>query len=63
MHCMYCGMPVGTCWAEVMSKKFKPIALAVIEIHLSEGISQAGSQSVLKALMGWLYLTNTAKAP
>ena len=45
---MYCGMPKGTCPAEVMSnnEKFKPVALAVIELHLSEGISQSVAQSV-----------------
>ena len=32
----------GTCWAEAMSssENIKPVALAVIELHLSEGISQ-----------------------
>ena len=41
-------MPEGTCWAEAMSnsEKIKPVALAVIELHLSEGISQLLSQSV-----------------
>ena len=47
MHCTYCGMPKGTSRAEVMSKseKIKPISLAIIQLHLSEGISQSGSQS------------------
>ena len=42
MHCTCCGMPKGTCRAESMSnsEKIKPVALAVIELHLSEGISQ-----------------------
>ena len=42
MHYTYCGIPKGTCWAEAMlnSEKIKPIALAVIELRLSEGISQ-----------------------
>ena len=42
MHCTYCGMPKGTSQAEAMSnsEKIKPIALAVIELCLSEGISQ-----------------------
>ena len=41
MHCMYYGMPKGTCRAEVMSnsEKIKPVALAVIELLMSEGIS------------------------
>ena len=48
MHCMYCSMPKGTCRAEAMpnSKKIKPVALAIIELRLSEGISQLLSQSV-----------------
>ena len=39
-------MPKGTCRAEVMSKseKIKPIALAIIALRLSEGISQSVSQ-------------------
>ena len=42
MHCTYCGMPKGTCRAEATSnsEKIKPVALAVIEVRLSEGISQ-----------------------
>ena len=42
---VYCSMPKGTC-ATSNSEKIKPIALPVIELHLSEGISQAVSQSV-----------------
>ena len=39
-------MPKGTCLAEATSnsEKIKLVALAVIELHLSEGISQAVSQ-------------------
>ena len=46
MHCTYCGMPRGTCLAEVMSNsnKVKSIAIVVIELHLSEGISQSVSR-------------------
>ena len=35
-------MPKGTCRAEAMSnsEKIKPVTLVVIELHLSEGISQ-----------------------
>ena len=38
----------GTCRAEATSNsdKIKPVALAVIELHLSEGISQLLTQSV-----------------
>ena len=48
MHCMYCGMPKGTCQAKATlnSVKIKPVALAVIELCLSEGIRQSVSQSV-----------------
>ena len=39
-------MPKGTCRAEAMSnsEKIKPVALAVIKLRLSEGISQSVSQ-------------------
>ena len=45
---MYCGMPKGTCRAEVTSNSetMKPVALAVIELCLSEGIRQSVSQSL-----------------
>jgi len=45
MHCTYCDVPKGTSWAEATlnSEKIKPIALAIIELRLSEGIRQAGS--------------------
>jgi len=38
-------MAKGTSQAEVMlnSEKIKPIALVIVELHESEGISQAGS--------------------
>ena len=47
MHCTYCGMPKGTSWAEATSnsEKIKPVALAIIELHSSEGIRQSVSQS------------------
>ena len=50
LHCT-CGMLKCICWAEAMShnEKIKPVALAVIELCLSEGIRQA--------------VTSTAKAP
>ena len=39
-------MPKGTCQAEATlnSEKIKPVALAVIELQLSEGISQSITQ-------------------
>ena len=48
MHCTYCSMPKGTSRAEATSnsEKIKPVALAIIEFHLSEGIRQSVSQSV-----------------
>ena len=41
-------MPKGTSWAKATlnSEKIKPVALAVIELRLSEGISQSVSQEV-----------------
>ena len=41
-------MPIGTSQAEVTSnsEKIKPVALAVIELRLSEGIGQLLSQSL-----------------
>ena len=38
----------STSWAKVTlnSEKIKPVALAVIELHMSEGISQLLTQSV-----------------
>ena len=43
MHYTYCGMSKGTSQAEATSnsKKIKPVALAVIKLRLSEGISQS----------------------
>ena len=43
-------MPKGTCPAEATpnSEKIKPIALAVIELRLSEGIIQFLSKSVTR---------------
>ena len=41
-------MPICTSRAEATlnSEEIKPVALAVIELHLSEGISQSVTQSV-----------------
>jgi len=48
---MYCGVPKGTSRDEATSnsEKIKPVALAIIELRLSEGIRQAGRQ-----LVSWL---------
>jgi len=37
---MYSGMAKGTSWAEAMlnSEKIKPVGLAIVELHESEGI-------------------------
>jgi len=45
MHFMYSGMAKGTSRAEVTlnSEKMKSVALAIVELRESEGISQAGS--------------------
>jgi len=42
---MHSGMATGTSQAEATSnsKKIKPIALAIVKLHESEGISQAVS--------------------
>jgi len=42
---MYSGMEKGTSWAEATlnSEKIKSIALAIVELRVSEGIRQAGS--------------------
>ena len=42
MHFMYCSIPKGTSQDEAMlnSEKIKPVAVVIIELHLSEGISQ-----------------------
>jgi len=46
MHCMYSGMAKGTSWAEATSnsEKIRPVALAIVELHESEGIRQLVSQ-------------------
>ena len=55
---MYCGMPKGTCQAEATSnsEKIKLVALAVIELCLSEGIIQSVSQLLT-------YLVSQQKIP
>ena len=42
MHALY--VPKSTCWDEV--SEIKPVALAIIELHLPEGIKQEGRQAV-----------------
>jgi len=48
VHCMYSGMAKGTSRAKTTlnSKNIKPVALAIVELHESEDIRQAGSQLV-----------------
>ena len=62
MHCTYFGMPKGTSRAEATSnsEKIKPIALAVIELCLTEGISQVISQSEENSV--WKFHGNFLKA-
>ena len=52
MHCMYCAKPKGTSRDEVTlnSEKIKPIALAIIELRLPEGIRQAGGRAGRQAV-------------
>jgi len=42
-ECMYCGMPKGTSWTEVMlnNEKIKPIALAVTGYTISQLLSRS----------------------
>ena len=46
MQYTYCSKPKGICLAETTlnSEKIKPITLPIIELCLSEDISQSGSQ-------------------
>jgi len=48
IHCMNSGAPKVTSQAEVMSnsKKINSVSLAIAELRLSEGISEAVNQSV-----------------
>jgi len=41
-------MPKGTSWAEATSnsEKIKPLALAIIELRWSEGVSQSVENSI-----------------
>ena len=52
---MYCGMPKGTCQTKLTSnsEKIKPVALAVIELCLTEGISQSVSRKNSTEKKSW----------
>ena len=54
----------STSWVEATlnNEKIKPVALAVIELCLSEGISQSGSQSVEYSVMFLKFQSNLLKA-
>ena len=58
MHCTYCGIPKKRHLSGrsdiIQCKKIKHIALAVIELHLSEGISQKFHRDLLKVF--WVNL-------
>ena len=58
MHCIYCSIPKGTAWAETMpsSEKIKPIAIAVIMLRLSEGITQSVSQLLSQSVTKKIHL-------
>ena len=47
---MYCSIPKGTSWDAMTSnsEKIKPVALVIIELRLSEGISQSVSRKFHK---------------
>ena len=47
MNCMYC-VPKGTCPVEALlnNEKIKPVALSIIELCLSESISQSVSRKL-----------------
>ena len=57
-------MPEGTSQAEVTSnsEKIKPVGLAIIELRLSEGISQAVSVENLLNKLIFKYRINLLKA-
>ena len=58
-------MPKGTSQAEAMSNsgKINPVALAVIELRLTEGISQSGSQLVTRKIFFFFkFYSNLLKA-
>jgi len=48
MHCMFSSIAKGTSRAEATSnsEKIKFVALAIVELHESEGISQSVNQVV-----------------
>jgi len=53
MYCMHCGVPKGTSRMS-NSKKIKPIALAVIELRLSESIRQLVSKLVSQSVQNYV---------
>ena len=57
-------MPKGTCWVEATSnsEKIKPLALAVIELCLSEGNSQSLSQQKILLNKKIKFRSNLLKA-
>jgi len=50
-----CGWQKGTTWDKVMlsGEKFKPVAIAIIELRLSEGISNLVSKYVSQSVIQW----------
>ena len=62
MHSTSCGTPKGTCQTQVKSNctKIKPVALAVLELCLSEGISQSVENSVKQKKLN--FYRNSSKA-
>jgi len=65
LHVQRYGKRYLSGWSDIKQWKIKSVALAIVELHLSEGINQSGSYSVafrvnLTACLG---LTNTAPSP
>ena len=56
----YCGMPKGTCQAKAtsISEKIGPVALAIINLCLSEGISKSVSQLAENSTILFLFCNN-----
>jgi len=53
MHCMYSSTAKDTSQAEVTlnSEKIKPVALAIVELRKSEGISRKFHWIILKKIL------------
>ena len=63
MHCTYCGMPKGMCSAEAISnsEKINPVALAIIELYLSDSISHSFNRKFHLILLFFKFRSNLLK--